>query len=62
MLEEDPYIDQRKRENVKTQSDTQGGYMPLDMEDQEEEETSRNVNEHGAEPDQTDEQVDEKID
>lgn len=60
--EEDPHSNKKKREDSGSQSDTQGGDLPLDMTDQEEEETSMNVNDHHAAPDQEDEQVDEKID
>ena len=61
MSEEDPYR-KWKRRAPESRSDTQGGDKPLDMEDQEEEETSRTVNEDKMEPDRADEEVDETVD
>ena len=61
MSEEDPYKKWKKR-GSDTRSDTQGGDKPLDMSDQEEEETSRAVNEDKVEPDKADEEVDETVD
>jgi hypothetical protein len=61
MSEEDPYSKWKKRA-PESQSDTEGGDKPLDMEDEEEIETSRKVNEDSMEPDKADEDVDEKID
>ena len=52
----------RKGRNARSRSDTQGGDKPIDMEGQEEAETSRSVNEDHLEPDEEDERVDEKID
>jgi hypothetical protein len=60
-MSEDPYAKWKKR-MPESRSDTQGGDEPLDMEDQEEEETSATVNEDSREPDRADEEVDEKID
>jgi len=62
MTEEDPYRKWRKGRGRESQSDTQGGDKPLDMEDEEETETSRSVNEDTEEPDRANEEVDEKID
>ena len=61
MSQEDPYSKWRKKK-PESQSDTQGGDKPLDMEGEEETETSRKVNEDTMEPDKADEEVDEKID
>ena len=60
-MSEDPYAKWKKR-TPENRSDTQGGDEPLDMEDQEEEETSATVNEDSREPDRADEEVNEKID
>ena len=60
-MSEDDINSNRKRKR-ESDSDTQGGDEPLDMEDQEGEETSMKVNEHGKKPDLSDEEVDEKMD
>ena len=57
MSETDSY-NKRKR----SQSDSQGGDYQIDMENQEEEETSARVNDDYVEPDKSDEEVDERID
>jgi hypothetical protein len=62
MSQEDSEIKWKKRMNTKSQSDTQGGNEPFDMEGQEQTEVSRRVNDKSIEPDEPDEQVDEKID
>jgi len=62
MSEIDPYNNRRKSGNRESQSDTQGNDEPIDMEDQEEDETSMKVNEDNAEPDAAGEEVNEKID
>lgn len=56
MSESDP----NKRK--KSQSDSQGGDYQIDMEDQEDGETSARVNRDYVEPDKSDEEVDERID
>ncbi len=62
MSEKDLLGNRRKTENPESRSDTQGNDEPIDMEDDEEEETSRKVNEDRGEPDAADEEADEKID
>jgi len=57
MSETDSY-NKRKR----SQSDSQGGDYQIEMENQEEEETSARVNDDYVEPDKSDEEVDERID
>lgn len=52
----------KKKEQGESQSDTQGGDEPIIMEGQEDEETSRGVNEVRGEPDGSNEKVDERID
>ena len=58
-MSSDLYYKLRKSES---QSDAQGGDEPIDMEGQEETETSRKVNVDDAEPDHSDERIDERID
>ena len=62
MTEEDPYSKGRKRRDSESQSDAQGNNKPLDMEGEEENETSMTVDEDTREPDKANEEVDEKID
>lgn len=62
MSEEDPNTSRRKSENPKSQSDTQGDDQPIDMEGQEDVETSAKVNEDKGAPDGAYEDVDENID
>jgi hypothetical protein len=62
MSEEDPYSKWKKRQESESQSDTQGNEIPLDMEGEEETETSSKVNEDTMEPDKANEEVDEQID
>ena len=62
MSEQDPYGKWKKRRESESKSDTQGSDKPLDMEGEEETETSRKVSEDLMEPDEANEEVDEKID
>lgn len=57
MSESDP-----NNKRKKSQSDSQGGDYQIDMEDQEDGETSARVNRDYVEPDKSDEEVDERID
>jgi hypothetical protein len=61
MSEENPYSGSES-DSPDSESDTQATNEPIDMEDQEEEETSRKVNENKAEPDKSDEEVDQTVD
>jgi hypothetical protein len=60
--EEDPYRKWLRGDRPQTRSDTQDVDPPLDMEGQEDDETSASVNEDKTEPDEIDERVDENID
>jgi hypothetical protein len=62
MPKEDTRRAQGKGRENESQSDTQGNDEPIDMEGQEETEISRNVNDEDMLPDETNEEVDEKID